>query len=153
MVFPYIFLLFDCFEWVLIDCIEKHRVHSELWQCQRGVHLPLVSTCFLYAVVFPYIFLLFDCFEWALIDCIEKCRVHSELWQFQMGGSICLWYLHVFSMQWYFLISSYYLTVSNGLSLTAWKSEEFTLSSGSFKWGGVNLKIYPKSENLSSLAI
>ena len=26
----------------------------------------------------------------------------------------CLWYLHVFSMHWYFLISSYYLTVSNG---------------------------------------
>ena len=49
--------------------------------------------------------------------------------------SICLWYLHVFSMQWYFLIFSYYLTVSNGYSLTALKSEEFTLSSGSFKWG------------------
>ena len=48
-----------------------------------------------------------------------------------------------------FLISSYYLTVSNGLSLTALKSEEFTLSSGSFKWGGLilrftlNLKIWP----------
>ena len=106
-----------------------------------GVHLPLVSTCFLYAVVFPYIFLLFDCFEWALIDCIEKCRVHSELWQFQMGGSICLWYLHVLSMQWYFLIFSYYLTVLNGHSLTALKSVEFTLSSGSFKWGGVHLPL------------
>ena len=39
-------------------------------------------------------------------------------------------------MHWYFLISSYYLTVSNGCSLTALKSEEFTLSSDSFKWGG-----------------
>ena len=47
--------------------------------------LPLVSACFLYALVCPYIFLLFDCFEWALIDCIVKCRVHSALWQFQMG--------------------------------------------------------------------
>ena len=28
-----------------------------------GIHLPLVSTCFLYALVFPDIFLLFDCFE------------------------------------------------------------------------------------------
>ena len=47
-----------------------------------GVHLPLVSTCFLYALVFPYIFLLVDCFEWALIGDIEKRRVHSALWQF-----------------------------------------------------------------------
>ena len=31
----------------------------------------------------------------------------------------CLWYLHVFYMHWYFLISSYYLTVLNGHSLTA----------------------------------
>ena len=51
------------------------------------------------------------------------------------GGSICLRYLHVFSMHWYFLTSSYYLTVSNGCSLTALKSKEFTLRSGSFKWG------------------
>ena len=79
---------------------------------------------------------LFDCFEWALIDCIVKCRGHSELWQFQPGGSICLWCLHVFSMCWYFLISSYYLTVSNGHSLTALKSIEVTQSSDSFIWGG-----------------
>ena len=82
---------------------------------------------------------LFDCFKWVLIDCIVKCRGHSELWQFQRGwgggGSICLWCLHVFSMHWYFLISSYYLTVSNGCSLTALKSVEVTQSSGSFKWG------------------
>ena len=49
-------LLFDCFEWGLIDCIEKHRGHSELWQFQPGgVHLPLVSTHFLYVLVFPYL--------------------------------------------------------------------------------------------------
>ena len=63
------------------------------------------------------------------------------LWQFQMGGSI--------------IISSYYLTVSNGHSLTVLKSVEVTQHSGSFKWGGggsisrftLNLPI------LSSLAI
>ena len=48
----------------------------------------------------------------------------------------CLWYLHVCSMCCYFLISSYYLTVSNGCSLTALKSVEVTQHSGSFKWGG-----------------
>ena len=47
-----------------------------------GVHLPLVSTCFLYALVFPYIFLLVDCFKWALIGNNEKHRVHSVLWKF-----------------------------------------------------------------------
>ena len=73
-----------------------------------SIILPLVSTCLLYALLFPYIFLLFDCFKWALIDCIEKCRDHSVLWQFQMGGPS--------------LISSYYLTVSNGCSLTTLKS-------------------------------
>ena len=97
LVFPYIFLLFDCFKWVLIDRIEKCRVHSVLWQFHIGgvnlkiypgksENLPLVSTCFLYALVCPYIFLLFDCFEWVLIDCIEKHRVHSVLWQFRLGG-------------------------------------------------------------------
>ena len=128
--FPYIFLLFECFKWALIDCIIKCRLHSMLWQFRmgRGVHLPLVSTCFLYALyflissiilplvstcllyalLFPNIFLLFDCFEWVLIDHIVKCRGHSVLWQFQMGGLS--------------LISSYYLTVLNGHSLTIWKA-------------------------------
>ena len=74
-----------------------------------------------------------------LIDRIIKCRLHSALWQFQMGGSIYLWYLHVFSMHWYFLISSYYFTVSNGCSLTALKSIEVTQCSGSFEWGSICL--------------
>ena len=87
------------------------------------------------ALVFPYIFLLFDCFEWALIDCIEKHRGHSELWQFQGEGSSAFG-IYMFSLQWYFLISSYYLTVSNGHSLTALKSIEVTQSCDSFKWGG-----------------
>ena len=55
---------------------------------------------------------------------------------------------YYFYMHWYFLIYSYYLTVSNGHSLTALQNKEFTLSLGSLKpGGGVNLKIYPKSEN------
>ena len=73
LLFPYIFLLFDCFEWVLIDHIEKCRGHSALWQFQMGGSI-------------TYIFLLFDCFEWTIIDHIEKRRGHSALWQFQMGG-------------------------------------------------------------------
>ena len=36
LVFPYIFLLFDCFEWALIDCIVKCKVHSVLWQFPKG---------------------------------------------------------------------------------------------------------------------
>ena len=42
-------------------------------------------------------------------------------------------------MHWYFLISSYYLTVSNGCSLSALKSVEVTQCSSSFKWGGLSL--------------
>ena len=126
-----------------LTALKSIEVTQHSGSFKWGVHLPLVSTSFLYALVFPYIFLLFDRFEWALIDCIEKHRGHSVLWQFRMGGSICLWYLHLFSMSWYFLISSYYLTVSNGLSLTALKSVEVTQCSGSFEWGG--WQIYPKS--------
>ena len=108
------FLIFSYYLTVSNGCSLTALKSVEFIQCSGsftwGVHLPLVSTCFLYAMVFPYIFLLFDRFEWALIDCIEKQRVHSDLWQFQIGegGSSSV-----------FLISSYYLTVSNGHSLTA----------------------------------
>ena len=44
--------------------------------------------------------------------------------------------IYMFSLHWYFLISSYYLTVSNGHSLTALKSIEVTQSSGSFSGEG-----------------
>ena len=70
LVFPYIFLLVDCFEWALIGHIEKCRVHSALAVSNGG---SIIS------FTFPYIFLLVDCFEWALIGHIEKCRVHSAL--------------------------------------------------------------------------
>ena len=74
-----------------------------------GVHLPVVSTCFLYAMVFPYIFLLFDCFEWVLIDCIEKWRVHSELWQFQMGEGDHHQFSLYLPISWLFQMSSHWL--------------------------------------------
>ena len=81
LVFPYIFLLFDCFKWVLIHCIVKCKVHSVLWVLLNLKIYPKSENelLFLYALVFPYIFLLFDCFKWALIDCIAIRRVHSEL--------------------------------------------------------------------------
>ena len=100
------------------------KVKSSLWALpvsNGGVYHKI------HLVTFLYILLLVDCFKWALIDRIEKWRVHSELCQFQMGGYI------VRFTWWHFFISSYELTVSNELSLTALKSEEFTLSSGSFK--------------------
>ena len=86
LVFPYIFLLVDCFEWALIDNIEQWRVHSVLWQFWMGGPSAFGIYMFIYALVFLYIFLLVDCFEWALIDDIEQQRVHTVLWQFWMGG-------------------------------------------------------------------
>ena len=150
--FLYIFLLVDCFKWALIDC----NIHLVTF-----LYIFWLVYCFKWALIdqkihlvtFPYIFLLFDCVEWVLIDCIVKCRVQSVLWQFQMGGSICLWHLQVFSMHWYFLISSYYLTVLNGHSLTILKSIEVTQCSGSFKWGGSIGRFTLNLPLVSSLAI
>ena len=51
------------------------------------------------------------CLTIHLVIFLSKDNVLLLLW-YDMGGSICLRYLHVFSMHWYFLISSYYLTVS-----------------------------------------
>ena len=83
LVFPYIFLSVDCFEWGLIDHIEQQRDHSVHWQFQMGgpsdFGISMFSIC-------TGIFLLVDHFKWALIDDIEWQRVHSVLWQFQMGG-------------------------------------------------------------------
>ena len=116
-------MIYPKLTWALIDHIEKQRVHCELWQFETGgINLKIYpisenlsspamwcfasqKVFFCITLTFLYIFLLVHCFKWALIDCIEKQRVHSELWQFETGG------------------------------------------------GGVNLKIYPKSENLSSPAI
>ena len=72
LVFPYIFLLVNCFKWAPIDDIEQQRVHSVFWQFQMGGPSAFGIYMFIYALVFPYIFLLVDCFEWALIDDIEQ---------------------------------------------------------------------------------
>ena len=119
LTFPFIFLLLDCFEFALIDYIEKQRAHSELWQFWMGGFIVRCTWCHtdisLYlpiswgvTLTFPYIFLLLDCFKFARIDCIEKQRVHPELWQFQTGGYVCLW-----------------------VSMTTFNSEEITLWSAS----------------------
>ena len=102
----------------LNDTNEQWRDHSVLWQCwPGGVHLPLVSTCVLYALVFPYIFLLVDCFKWALIGDIEKCTVHSVLWQFWRGGpsafgiymfSLCTGISLYFLISWLFRMGSHW---------------------------------------------
>ena len=68
---------------------------------------------------------------------VINCDTGGVNLQIYLGKSEnCLWYLHVSSMHWYLLISSYYLTVLNGCSLTALKSVELSQCSGSFKWGG-----------------
>ena len=96
LVFPYIFLLVDCFKWSLIGHIEKCRVHSALAVLNGG---SIIS------FTFPYIFLLVDCFKWALIGHIEKWRVHSMLWQFWMGeGDISLYIL----ISWPFRMGSHW---------------------------------------------
>ena len=107
LVFPYIFLLFDCFGWALIDCIEKHRGHTELWQFHLGG-----TVCLWY--LYPYIYWYFLIFS----------------------NKLTAFGIYMFSLHWYFLISSYCLTVSNGHSLTALKSIEVTQSSDSFIRGG-----------------
>ena len=63
LVFPYIFLLFDCFEWVLIDHIVKCKVHLVLCQFHLGgVNLKIYlgksenELLVLNTLVFPYIF-------------------------------------------------------------------------------------------------
>ena len=85
LVFPYIFLLVDCFEWALFGHIEQQRVCSVLWQFWMGGSI--ISFTWV-KLTFPYIFLLVDCFEWAIIGHIEQQRVCSVLWQFWTGGSI-----------------------------------------------------------------
>ena len=70
--------------------------------------------------------------HWPLWKCIAVTFLSSS---FKWGGPSAFG-IYMFSLQWYFLISSYYLTVSNGGSLTALKSIEVTQSSGSFSQGG-----------------
>ena len=56
LVYPYIFLLVDCFKWALIGHIEQQRVCSVLWQFRRGVY-----HTFYLGMSFPYICLWYLC--------------------------------------------------------------------------------------------
>ena len=116
------------------------------------LHLPLVSTCFLYALVFPYIFLLVDCFEWALIGDIESIEFTQHSHSFQMGGSILplvsTCFLYATGISLYFLIVDCF----KWLSLATLKSIEFTQHSAVLN-RGVH-QFYPgKSKNLSSFQV
>ena len=53
LVFPYIFLLVDCFKWALIGHIEKQRVHSVLWQFQTGGYIVSFTWVKLTSLYFP----------------------------------------------------------------------------------------------------
>ena len=142
LTFPYIFLLLDCFKFALIDCIEKWRVHSELWQFQMGGYIVRCTWCHtVMSLYLPIIWLFWICSHW------PHWKVKSSLWALAVSNGGVYGKMYLVS-HWHVLISSYYLTVSNGLSLTTLKSEEFTLSSGSFEWGGLivrftlNLKVW-----------
>ena len=110
LVFPDIFLLFDCFEWALIGDIGQHRVDWVLWQFQmggggiigRGINVSLS------ALVFPDIFLLVDHFKWVLIGNIGQCRVDSVLWQFRMGGGGIIVCLSALVFPYIFLLVDYF---------------------------------------------
>ena len=57
LVFPYIFLLFDCFESVhSLTTMKMRSCHFLVKQFQMGGdHLPLVSTCFLCSGISLYL--------------------------------------------------------------------------------------------------
>ena len=61
LVFPYIFLLCDCFEWALIDHIVKCKVHSVVWAVSNwgGVNLKFYpGKSEIYEAVYHFQFLL-----------------------------------------------------------------------------------------------
>ena len=93
-----------------------------------GIHL------FIYALVFSSKLTVSNGLSLATLNSEEITLCSGS---FKQGGrvhlplvSICL-YMHC-----YFLIFSYKLTVSNGISLTTLNSAEITLCSGSFEGGG-----------------
>ena len=105
-----------------------------------GICMPLVSTCFLCTGISlsSYYLTVSNGHSLTALKSVEVTQSSDSF--IRWGGTICLWYLYafgiyMFSLHWYFLISSYYLTVSNGCSLTALKSVEVTQSSDSFIWG------------------
>ena len=112
--------LFDCFKWALIDCIVKCRGHSELWQFQRGVHLPLVSTCFLYVLVFPYL----TVSNGHSLTALKSIEVTQSSGSFKRGGTICLGIciLIYTGISLYFLISWLFWMGSHWQYENAWLS-------------------------------
>ena len=136
--------------------LKKWRVHSELWQFWMGgliVRFTLnlkIWAHFKFSLYLPIIWLFQMGSHW------PYWKVKSSLWALAVlnRGVNCQIYSKYENLSSFqvFLISSYYLTVSNGCSLVPLKSVELTQCSGSFEWG-VNCQIYPKSENLSSLSL
>ena len=106
LVFPYIFLLFDCFEWALIDCIERCRGHSVLWQFQMGG----------------------GGVNWQIYP---KSAFLKLTCHFMLCFTEGLFVLHMKDL--ITVIFFIYMNLSNELSLTTLKSKEITLAYGSFK--------------------
>ena len=145
LVFPYIFLLVDCFEWALIGHIEKCRVHFVLWQFWMGGG----SICkFYFSLYFPFSGLFLMGSHWS------HWKAKSSLCPLAVlnGGVICLWYLYVFSMHWYFLIFSYNLTMFEWAligNIEQWRVHsvdwQFQMGGGrvhQFSPPGINLKMW-----------
>ena len=127
MVFPYIFLLFDRFKWALIDCIEKQRVHSDLWQFQMGEGGS--SSVFL---ISSYYLTVSNGHSLTTLLSVDFTLCSGSFkWG---GGSICLWYLHVFSMHWYLLISSIILPLVSTCLLYALLFPYIFLLFDCFEW-------------------
>ena len=145
LTFPYIFLLVEVSHWhffissyylTVSNLLSLTTLKSEEFTLSSGSfnwgrYIIRCTWCHTdISLYLPITWLFRICSHWL------HWKVKSSLWALAVsnGGVYCKMYL---VSHWHFLISSYYLTVSNLLSLTALKSEEFTLSSGSFKWGGI----------------
>ena len=134
--------LYICTGISLYFLIEQWRDHSVLWQWWQGgpsaFSIYMFSLCTGISLYFLISWLFRMGSHWL------HCKAKSLLWALAVsnGG-------YILRFTWCHTDISLYLTVSNGCSLTALKSEDFTLSSGSFKWQGHQFYL-GKSENLSS---
>ena len=173
LVFPYIFLLVDHFEWVLIDHIGQCRVHSVLWQFWRGEgdislyiliswlfqmgshwsHWKVQSSLCALAVSNGgrgdiSLYILISWLFW-MGSHWSHWKVQSLLWQFQMGGGGYFLSLYIL-ISWLFWMGSYWWH----WTAKSWLSALAVLNGGRGIIGrGDNHQFYlGKSENLSSLA-
>ena len=108
---------------------KKWRDHSEHWQFWMGGYIVRFTWCHTNISLYLPISWLFRMGSHWL-----HWKAKSSLWALAVSNGGVYHKIYLVS-HWHFLISSYYLTVSNGHSLTALKSEELTLSSGSFNGG------------------